>query len=298
VETKLGFHIIQATDVRTARGKSLEEMRGEIESELKKQAVGRSFAELAEKFNNTVYEQSETLKPAAELVKAAPKQSGWITRARADDPLLNNPKLLQAVFSADVLQNRRNTEAIEAAPGLLISARVIEHKPAAFRPFAEVQSAIEKKLVLREAERLAAQEGKARLELLRQGKPAPLAWSAPQLVSRSSPQGLPEAVVRQAFKIDAATLPAYAGVEGAPAGYTLVRVTRVVDAQEVSPEKRQEFTEALRRLIGQEEMMAYVASLKQKAGVKVIQEQLDKKEEFSSVPLPNDRPAPRRRGAP
>ena len=71
VETKLGFHIIQATEVRGARGKSLEEMRPQIEAELKKQAAGRMFAETAEKFNNTVYEQSESLKPAAELVEGA-----------------------------------------------------------------------------------------------------------------------------------------------------------------------------------------------------------------------------------
>ena len=31
----------------------------------------REIAELAEKFNNTVYEQSDSLKPAAELIKLA-----------------------------------------------------------------------------------------------------------------------------------------------------------------------------------------------------------------------------------
>src|SRR5262249_2384108 len=99
VETKLGFHIIQATEVRGARGKSLEEMRPEIEAELKKQAAARNFAELGDKFNNTVYEQSESLKPAAELARTSIRQSGWVTRARAGESLLNNPRLLQAVFS-------------------------------------------------------------------------------------------------------------------------------------------------------------------------------------------------------
>jgi peptidyl-prolyl cis-trans isomerase D len=277
VETKLGFHIIQATEVRGARGKTLEEMRGQIEAELKKQVAARMFAELAEKFNNVVYEQSDSLKPAAELVKTAPRQSGWVTRTRAEEPLLSNPKVLQAVFSEDVLKNKRNTEIIEAGPSTLVAARVIEHKPAEIQPFEAVQSTIEKKLVMREATRLAAEEGKATLELLKSGKDANTAWSAPQLISRSEHKGLPETVVRQAFRVDASKLPVYAGVENPQGGYVVVKVTRLLDAQEIAPEQRQAFTESLRRILGQEELTAYVADLKQKAGVKINKEHLERK---------------------
>src|SRR5262249_48704115 len=49
VETRHGFHIIQATEVRAARGKSQEELRAAIETDLKKQAASRAFAELADK---------------------------------------------------------------------------------------------------------------------------------------------------------------------------------------------------------------------------------------------------------
>ncbi len=278
VETKLGFHIIQATEVRGARGKSLEEMRPQIETELRKQAAGRMFAEIAEKFNNTAYEQSESLKPAAELVKAQPRQSGWITRGRAEETLLNHPRLLQAVFSEDVLKNKRNTEAIEVAPNTLVAARLIEHRPATIQAFEQVQAAIEKKLVSREAVRLAAQDGKAKLELLKQGKDTQWKWSAPQVVSRAEQKGLPETVVRQAFRADADKLPAYAGAENPQGGYTLVRITRVLDAQDLPPEKRQTFTESLRRIQGQEELTAYVASVKQKVGVKINKEHLERKE--------------------
>jgi len=277
VETKLGFHIIQATQVRGVRGKSLEEMRPEIEADLRKQAAARTFAEVGDKFNNTVYEQSESLKPAAELAKTAIRQSGWTTRAHAADAILNNPRLLQAVFSEDVLKNKRNTEAVEVAPGTLVAARVIEHKAASVRPFEEVKALIEKKLALREAARLAAQEGKSKLEALKQGKEATLAWSPPQLVSRSESKNVPEPVLRQAFKADAAKLPAYAGVEDSAGGYTLVKVTRVVDAQEIPADRREAFGEGLRRTRGQEELTAYVASLRQRTGVKVSKDVLDKK---------------------
>lgn len=278
VESRHGFHIIRLTALQPAQVKGLEEVRGPIEKELRKRLASTRFAELADQFNNVVYEQSESLKPAAELVKMAPQQSGWITPGRADNALLGNPKLLAAIFSDEVLKNRRNTEAIEVAPGTLVAARVIEHRPASTQPFAEMRAQIEKKLALREAGRLTVQEGRNQLEQLRQGKSVPAAWSAPQVVSRAEHKGVAEPIVRQAFRTDVAKLPAYAGVENPQGGYTVLRITRVQEADEVPAEKRQAFAEALRQVLGQEELTAYVASLKQKADVRISKEQLDKKE--------------------
>jgi len=50
-------------------------VRGQIETELKKQLAGRKFAETAENFNNVVFEQSESLKPAADLQKPASRKA-------------------------------------------------------------------------------------------------------------------------------------------------------------------------------------------------------------------------------
>ena len=223
VESEYGYHIIRVTGVTPGQTKSLEQARPDIEKELKKQRAGRRFAEVAESFNNIVFEQSDSLKPAAELLKETPQKSGWITRAGAEDARLNNPKLLQAVFSEDVLVNKRNTEAIEVAPGTLMSARVIEHKPSALQPFEQVKAAIEKKLVQQRANQLAAQDGREQLEALRQGKSVALSWSAPQLVSRTDPQGLTEPILRQVFKAQVAKLPSYGGIEAPGGGYMLLK---------------------------------------------------------------------------
>ena len=81
----------------------------------------------------------------------------------------------------------------------------------------EPVSAIEKKLVETRANQLAAQDGRQKLELLRQGKDAQVSWNAPQVVSRTDPKGLPPPILRQAFKADTAKLPSYTGTE-APNG--------------------------------------------------------------------------------
>jgi peptidyl-prolyl cis-trans isomerase D len=278
VESKLGFHIIRLTALQPAKGKSFEEMRVKIEADLKRQLAAKRFAELADNFSNTAYEQSDSLNPAAELARTAPQTSGWLTRTRASEPALNNPRLLAAIFSEDVLRNKRNTEAIEVAPGVLVAARVIEHKPEGVRPFEGVREALEKRLALREAGRLAAEEGRRLLEELRQGKPAQVAWSVPQFVGLAEIKGIPEAALRQAFRADVSKLPAYAGVENLLGGYTLVRISRVQEAGNIPPERTDALARNLRQVVGQEALSAHVAALRQQIGVSINKEQLEKKE--------------------
>ncbi len=277
VETPYGFHIIRLTGIRGGQGKTLEEMRSQIEAELRKEFAAKKFAELAENFSNTVFEQSESLNAAAQLAKSTVQQSGWITRENAAEPRLKNARLLQSVFSEDVLRNKRNTEAIEVAPGVLVAARLKEHKPSSIRPYAEVSTEIGRKLTLRQANQLAIQDGRERLEKLKQGKDAQVTWGASQLVSRNEAKGMSEPVVRQVFRADTGKLPAYAGVENPGGGFTLLKVSRVVDIEKATPEKQKAVSDALRQLIGQEEMSAYVASLRKKSDVKISKELLEKK---------------------
>lgn len=277
VESQYGYHIIRLTAIKPGQLKRLDEVRGQIEAELKKQLAGRKFAETAENFNNVVFEQSESLKPAADLVKTAIQKSGWITREHADDTRLNNPKLLQAIFSEDVLRNKRNTEAVEVAPGVLLAARIIEHKPAAVQPFGEVSAAIVKKLTLQQAGQLAIQDGRDKLEKLKQGKDAQVTWSAPQLVSRNEPKGMSEPVLRQVFKAGTGKLPAYTGIDDPRGGFALLKVSRIVEPEKAAADKQKALTEGLQQLLGQEGMSAYVASLRQKADVKISKELLEKK---------------------
>lgn len=277
VESEFGYHIIRLDAVRGGKGKTFEEARPEIEAELKKQMAGRKFGELAETFSNTLFEQSDSLKAAADLIKVAPQKSGWIARAGADNALLSNQKLLQAVFSEDVLKNKRNTEAIEVAPGVLVGARVAEYKPTTIQPFDQISGALVKKLTLQQAGQLAAQEGRAKLEALKQGKDAQINWSAPLLAGRGDPKGMPGEVLRQAFRVDVSKMPAYAGTESSGGGYTLVRVSKVQEAAGDAKDKQNAIAQTLRQVAGQTELAAYLASLKQKSEVKIRKDQIEKK---------------------
>jgi peptidyl-prolyl cis-trans isomerase D len=126
VETDFGFHIIQLTGTRGGEKKPLEAVRAEVESEVRKQLAQARYSEAAEQFGNLVYEQSDSLQPAADKLKL---QIQTATVPRQPQPgatgPLASPKLLDAIFGADALRNKRNTEAIETGPSQLVSARVV-----------------------------------------------------------------------------------------------------------------------------------------------------------------------------
>jgi len=276
VESEFGFHVVRLTGIVAAKARSYDEVRKELADELARQKGQRRFAEAAETFNNLVYEQSDSLKPAAERFKLQIQQTGWIAKsARQELGALDNPKLLAALFSSDALKNRRNTDAIEVAPNTLVAARVVEHQPAAQRGFDEMKAEIAEQLRRREASALALKDGTAKLEKLRQGTDPGVKWGPPRLVSRRDAQGLPGNVLRQVVSADTSKLPAYVGIPIPDGGYSLLRISRVIE--EPAKEGDPQIAARAAQLYGGAQYEAYVESLRSRADVEISSKNLQAK---------------------
>ncbi len=277
VKSDFGYHIIRLTDVRPEKAKSLADATPEIEGELKKQKAQKKFAELAEKFSNLAYEQSTSLKAAAEAVNLPIKQSPFITKGAAIQPPFNNPKLMTALFSDDVLKNKRNTEAVEIATNSLVVARALESKPAVLRPFAEVEPAITARLTREEADKLAKKDGEAKLALLRAGKPTDLKFPALLAVSRTNPGGLPQDVIEAAMRAETKTLPAYVGVVNPNGGYLLVQIAKVIPPAISDEAKLKATSTRLTQSQAQQQLQSMVANMRTKVDVSIKKDALEKK---------------------
>lgn len=278
VQSEFGFHVIRLTGIQAGKAASFDEMKNDLAAEIAKQKGARKFAEAADAFNNLVYEQSDSLKPAAERYKLKIATTGWFARqASPEQGMLAHPKLLAAIFSSDAIQQRRNTDAVEVAPGVLVAARVAEHQPEAQRPFEEVRAEVERRLARREAAVLAQKEGAEKLALLAKGGDAGLQWSAVKTVSRRDAQGLAPAALRKVMIADVATLPAHAGIDRGDLGYALYRISKVIPGEfRAGPQSAQELAQADRQA-GTEQLDAYVASLRARAKVEINRANLEKK---------------------
>ncbi len=269
VETDFGFHIIKLVDIKDARMPDLEAVQEQIENKLKLQMVGSIFGEAAEDFSNIVYEQSDNLEAVAEQFELTIQESDWINRSSTDPVILANNQLMNAIFSDEAILEQRNTEAIEVMPDTLVSARVLEHKDATAQSISIVRDEIVEKLKSQLAADMAVQDGEEKLSRLQAGNEDIVGWDSEMLISYIQPQGLSFETLQAIFKADVSRLPAYAGVVNAQGGYSLIRISTVVEPEMDDEEKRTDFRKQLQQMVVQEEMSSYLAGLRERYDVRV-----------------------------
>lgn len=270
VESDYGYHVIQLTGLRGGDKKSFDAVRAEIENEVRKQLAQKEFAQAAENFSNTVYEQADSLKPVVDKLKLT-VQTATVQRKPAPGAAgpLASTKLLDAVFGNDALRNKRNTEAVETAPSQLVSARVVQHNPVRLQPLAEVKPKVRELLVKRLATAQAVKAGQERLAALQKDPAADAAaLGAATVVSRAKPGELSRKVLDGVLSADASKLPATIGIDTGEGSYVVARINKLLPRDPaVIDDKRmtQQYAQAWNRL----EEHAFIEALKTRLKVQI-----------------------------
>jgi peptidyl-prolyl cis-trans isomerase D len=277
VQTDYGYHIIMLTAIKPAEVKAFDDVKSDIVNELKKQRATKKLSELRETFTNTVYEQADSLQPVVD--KLADKTKLKIETAtgvtRKPDPALaptvayNNQKFLTALFADDSIKSKHNTEALEVSPGTLISGRVTEYKPASQKSFDEVQAVVREAVVQAEALNLAHKAEEAKLAELKV-KDDLTGFAEPQTIARTKPSGVSPTMMQTVMKADVSKLPAFVGVEAPGVGFSLVRINKVIEPPAPDAAHLALIQQQLDKALAQQEMLAYMDALKQKAKVKIL----------------------------
>ncbi|MBL8307790.1 MAG: SurA N-terminal domain-containing protein [Rubrivivax sp.] len=263
VETDFGYHIIQLTAVRGGTAKPFEEVRPELESELRKAAATKGWGQAAETFTDLAYNQSSSLQPIVDKLKLE-KKTATVSRkapAGASGPLASQ-KLLDAIFSNEVVRDKRNTDGIEVGPNQLVAARVVKHEPARLPALAEVKDRVREKVVEQQAAALARKEGEARLAAVRGGA-GNEALPTVLTISRPQSQGLPQPLLEAALKADPAKLPYVTGVDLGAQGYFVLRVMQVLP-RETPPGGEESLRAQYAQAWAAAEADAYLGALKKR----------------------------------
>ncbi|MYM93495.1 SurA N-terminal domain-containing protein [Duganella vulcania] len=272
VQSDFGFHILTVTELKPAVVKPLDAVKTEVAEALKKQKAAKKYSEMAEAFTNTVYEQSDSLKPVADKLGLKIETAANVSRTpspMAGPAPYNNAKFLAALFSNESISSKRNTEAVETAPSTLIAGRIVEFKPATKRPLAEVDAAIRQRVTMEEAAKLAAKAGAEKLASFKKSGDA-TGFGAAKLVSRSKPEGVNGLAMQEIMKADTTKLPAYVGVDVPGMGYGLYRIGKVQQPAAQDEARRKSEAEQINNIVAQQEMYDYIELLKQKAKVKIL----------------------------
>ena len=269
VESEFGFHVIQLTDVKQPQVPSFEVMREKIVSDLKDQQAQRKFAEVAENFANIVYEQAESLQPAVEKLGLQLQKADRVTREPENGAAgpLANPAFLEALFSADSIENKRNTDAIDLGSNQMVAGRVVSYQPAKQLTFDEVADRVKALYVEQQSAILARDAGEKALTLWREDATQAKGLLPQVVISRENTMGMPRQVVEAAMQAKTDPMPAWVGVNLDGAGYAIVKVEKIAPTKERSADFSRQALGQYVQLFATAEGAAYYELLKKKFDV-------------------------------
>ena len=274
VETEFGLHLIRVTEVKGGSIAPFEQVKGKIESAFRQQQAQKRFAEAAEQFSNIVYEQSDSLQPAADKLGLKIQTIANVTRdgvpRGAPAAALLPTSAVQALFADDALSKKRNIAAVEAGGGTLVSARVVEHRPARLLPLEDVSARIRERLVREQAVRLAREAANLAAEALRKA-PVETGFSPPRTVSRGGQsEGLSPDAIREVMRVPAERLPAFVVADSATGAQSVFWVLDSKRPEKTDPQALNQVRRGVEQQQAAADDQAYVAELKRKHKAQVV----------------------------
>ena len=237
-------------------------------------ADAKVFSEKADQFANMTYDQSDSLKPAADKLKLSIQAQKGVTRSGPaglpkDHPLAN-PKVVQALFGDEALKNKRNIEAIQSSPGVFVSARVVTFHPAQTLPYKDVANEVKRQVSQLAAEKLAVAAASDRFASLEKDPKNTAGFAAPFWVSRNKPVNLVGTALDDVMSANPNKLPAIVSVNNPGTGVTLYRVDQVRQPAGGDAKVHKAQAQQIQALAAQSEFAGFMAYWRDAAGVKII----------------------------
>jgi peptidyl-prolyl cis-trans isomerase D len=169
VKTPFGWHLIKLHSINGGETQSFETVKSLLEDEISTELAEGQIYNLVENVANLAYEQSDSLSAAAEQLDLEVQTSDWFDRLSGSG-IAVELKVRQMAFSAEVLQQGLNSEAIELGNERVVFIRLNQLRPAAVKPLDQVQDSIKSELVTISAREQSLKSGLAALEDLKTGK--------------------------------------------------------------------------------------------------------------------------------
>ena len=277
IETPYGYHIVRVDDIKEVNTTSFEDAKEAIEKDVRQSKVEETYLSASQTFSDRVYTDYDSLSPVADELGLTIQTSDWVTRDSAGyNTLLAKPELLQAIFSAESLEEKRNTEAFEVQPKTMVAARVVEYALEEDMPFEDVAGEIGDFLKSQGSLDKVVAEGESTLATIQAGQEViSEEWSKPGMVTLVKRQGLHPEGLRAIFGVSKEDLPAHVGMTIDDGRYVIFRVTKVVDLDEVTEDDLSTAKRQLEQMLMQQQMGAYIASLRENGHVRIKSDEAD-----------------------
>ena len=284
VRTQYGFHVIRLDRITESTVQSLDQVRSEIEAEVRRLRAEEQFNELAEILGSTVFEQPDSLEPAADHLGVQVMRSEWFTQD-AGTGIAEFQGVRDAAFGNEVLIDGLNSELIEIDQDNLVAVRKVDYRARRQLDLDEARPELEKRLRAVEASDRMEKAGEDLVARLKSGAD----WDELLIAHKLARVRLPEATETLLEPLEqvvarvvyAALVPlsgqiVYGGERISPARYAIYRLERVEfgDPANASKEDRLGVEKVLLSRWGGEMVIGWRQGLRQVAKVQIHEELL------------------------
>ena len=284
VSTQYGFHVIRLDRITESRVQSLDQVRSEIEIEVRRLRAEERFNELAEILGSTVFEQPDSLEPAADHLGVKVMRSEWFTQD-AGTGIAEFQGVRDAAFGNEVLIDGLNSELIEIDQDNLVAVRKVDYRARRQLDLDEARPELEKRLRAVEASDRMEKAGEDLVARLKSGAD----WDELLIAHKLARVRLPETTETLLEPLEqvvarvvyAALVPlsgqiVYGGERISPARYAIYRLERVEfgDPANASEEDRLGVEKILSSRRGGEIVIGWRQGLRKVAKVQINEELL------------------------
>lgn len=281
LETDFGVVIIRRDQNSKARIPSLEQMRTSLVNELRAQQVEPLFVERSQQLADISFEASDLTQPA-ETLGLTIEQTKLFSRAGGEG-IAADQKVIDAAFSAEVLDLRANSDLIELSPERIAVIHVREHNKAEPMAVADVRDEIVKELRAQQvAEQLQAQAEKLVAELDNGtgrdqiAKQNGLSWNIKDGLNRFRRSDVPALVQVEAFRLPHPAKDQFvAGIAKLDNGdVAVLQISNVaLGSTEMPAEQKRMLSQSLAQRNGEQIFQEYVRSLRDHADIEIFTEE-------------------------
>jgi len=250
-ETAFGYHIIKLVGIKEVETKPLAEVKDDIIAKIQFDQAEKPYYEKTEALETIAYEQPDSLEPASIETDIKVQKSPFISR-QGGEGIFANPKLINAIFSENVLEAGNNSEMIDLGDDNVIVVRVTERVPASIKSLETVSETIAQILTQQYATEKALEVGTSLEkafatdgEITEQLKQQSLEIVDKGLIERSDAD-TPRAIVQKAFIMPRVIDKAQASVVKMPGNKAALVIVKAVEDGKNDDEK---FVETIRSVL-------------------------------------------------
>lgn len=242
VESESGFHLIKLTRLKAPEVTPFEDVRDALTAKVKNDKAIETFYTIHQHMAEVAFEMPDSLVEVAAAANKPVQTTDLFTRNTAPAPF-NNGEVLTSAFSAELIQDKLNSEVLELGDNHVIVMRVAEHQPERTKALDEVKDAIVAQLSADKAQQAAMQWTQDTLTGLQAGEDITarlseksLSWIEQSDVPRFG-STIPGALVEKAFQLSTSATENKAVVELASGDAGIVELT-AVNEPEAAPEEQ------------------------------------------------------------